>query len=309
MESLESTTKKSDQSIKEYMDKYGISFGDDKNSRVEESEKTDKDKEIERYMKMYGINLDNANISETNSNIIESPPIEANMTKKSFDLTRFMDTYPIISGMMSKNQVYGVIYYLKALIDSGVEGDIVEIGCNIGTTSIFIQKFLEIYESDRKLYCFDSPNGLPELHDRDKNETGNSLNPGDLKFGEEQFVQVFNKFGLSLPIYKFCGFDKIDDCMLPSKIALCFFDGVFYTNVMTSFEKTFEKMPNGGIIIVDDVGSHTHTSLDIHPYPGAERAIVDFFENRKESYTYDAYPNEDIVFDNIPRGGAKVVKL
>lgn len=260
---------------------------------------------------MYGINLDNANISETNtnSNTIQSNYIQANMTKESFDLSRFMETYPIISGMMSKNQVYGVIYHLKALIDLGVEGDIVEIGCNIGTTSIFIQKFLEIYDSNRKLYCFDSPNGLPELHDRDKNEKGNSLNQGDLKFGEEQFVQVFNKFGLSLPVYKFCSFDKIDDSMLPSKIALCFFDGVFYTNIMTSFEKTFDKMPSGGILLVDDVGSRDHKMDVDHPYPGAERAIVDFFENRKEIYSYGAYPNEDLVFDNIPRGGAKVVKL
>ena len=37
----------------------------------------------------------------------------------------------------------------------------------------------------------------------------------------------------------------------------------------------FEKMPCGGIILVDDVGSRDH-KIDIdHPYPGAERAIQD----------------------------------
>ena len=293
------------------MAKYGIDIGDDKNIK---QEKTDEEKEMERYMQMYGINFDNANNSKTNRNNIDSNNIESNfvqatMTKESFDLSRFMDTYPIISGMMSKNQVYGVIYYLKSLIDSGIEGDIVEIGCNIGTTSIFIQKFLEIYDNNRKLYCFDNPDGLPELHDRDKNEKGNLLNQGDLKFGEETFVKVFENFGLSLPIYKFCSFDKIDDSMLPSKIALCFFDGVFYTNIMTSFEKTFEKMPCGGIILVDDVGSRDH-KIDIdHPYPGAERAIQDFFENREEIYSYNAYPNSEFVFDDTPCGGAKIVKL
>lgn len=258
------------------------------------SNNIENDEEIEKYMKMYNINL-----SENTKCY----------SKNTFDLNKFMDTYPVISGMTSKNKIYGIIYHLKQLIDNNIDGDIVELGCNIGTTSIFIQKFLEEYGSNKKLYCYDSPEGLPEIHEKDKNIYANRFNTGDLKFNENTFLKVFENFNLSLPVYKFISFKKIEDSMLPSKISMAFFDGVFYNNIMTSFDIVFDKISKHGIIIVDDVGSN-ETILDIdNPYPGAEYAIIDFLENCKETYTYDGYPNEQFMFDDIPHGGAKIIKL
>ena len=56
-------------------------------------------------------------------------------------LMKIINSMPLISQMMSKCHIYGILYNLKKVIDSGIEGDIIELGCNTGTTSIFIQKF------------------------------------------------------------------------------------------------------------------------------------------------------------------------
>ncbi|MBC6426588.1 MAG: hypothetical protein GDA51_09020 [Ekhidna sp.] len=46
----------------------------------------------------------------------------------------------IHSEMVSKNQVRIILTNLKEVLDKNIEGDIVELGCNVGTTSLFIRK-------------------------------------------------------------------------------------------------------------------------------------------------------------------------
>ena len=54
-------------------------------------------------------------------------------------LKEIIDNDPPITSMMTKPQIYGVLYYLDKVLSNNIEGDIVELGCNVGTTSIYIQ--------------------------------------------------------------------------------------------------------------------------------------------------------------------------
>uniref|UniRef100_A0A6C0EUN7 MYND-type domain-containing protein n=1 Tax=viral metagenome TaxID=1070528 RepID=A0A6C0EUN7_9ZZZZ len=226
--------------------------------------------------------------------------------KTDFDLVGFMDTFPIISSMMGKNQIYGILYYLKQVIDNGIEGDIVELGCNVGTTSIFIRKFLDVYGCDKKYHVYDGWQGLPPKVKEDESATSYQFPQGCCKTTKDYFISVFNHFNLELPIIHSGWFKEIPDNEYPEKICLAFYDGDFYTSITDSFNKTFDKVQKGGIIIIDDIGGD---SLDNHPLPGSERAVIDFLKSRRETYDYSGYANKDFVFDNLPHGGAKINKL
>jgi O-methyltransferase len=229
-----------------------------------------------------------------------------NNRKTDFDLVKFMDTLPVISSMMNKSQIYGILYYLKHVIDNNIEGDIVELGCNVGTTSIFIKKFLDVYGCNKQYHVYDSWEGLPPLVQEDTNKSPQHFSQGSCKTSKETFVNVFNHFQLQLPIIHSGWFKDIPDEEYPEKICFAFYDGDFYTSITDSFEKTFHKIQKGGIIIIDDVGG---TPLDYHILPGAELAIIDFLKNNQEKYDYSGYANDDFEFDDSPHGGAKIIKL
>jgi len=210
---------------------------------------------------------------------------------------------PIISGMICKFDVFGILYNLKQVIDNNVEGDIVELGCNVGTTSIFIKKFLDDYAPDRNYYVYDSWKGLPERHLKDGNNTTTFVK-GSCQTNKETFVKVFENFKLNLPIINDGFFADIPDEKYPQKICFAFFDGDLYTSIIDSFNKTFHKISKGGIIIIDDVGG---IPLEKHELPGAEIAIKDFLKDKNLSYSYDGYADKNYNFGKA-LGGAKIVK-
>ena len=79
-----------------------------------------------------------------------------------------VDKTDIISGMMSYWQIVGILRSLQKVFEQGIEGDIVELGCNIGTTTMYIQKLLDVYKSDKKIHVYDSWEGIPELNQYEK---------------------------------------------------------------------------------------------------------------------------------------------
>lgn len=246
---------------------------------------------VKEYMEKYGIKMNNSLVNK----------------QTGIDLIQFMETYPIISGMMSKNQIYGILYYLKQVIDTGVIGDVVELGCNIGTTSIFVKKFLDMYAPDRSYHVYDCWEGLPPKVEQDESTTSYQFRQGSCKTSKDVFIDVFNHFKLDLPVIHSGWFKEIPDNQYPEKICLAIYDGDFYTSITDSFDKTFHKVQSGGMILIDDIGG-VNNSLDTHPLPGAERACLDFLKDKKETYDYLAYADKDLNF-GIPCGGARIVKL
>tara|TARA_A100001015_G_C15044284_1_gene742342 strand:- start:5139 stop:5876 length:738 start_codon:yes stop_codon:yes gene_type:complete len=233
--------------------------------------------------------------------------ISSTVKMEDIDIKQFMETFPIISGMMGKNQIYGIIYYLKQVIDKGVEGDVVELGCNVGTTSIFVKKFLDMYAPDRKYHVYDGWEGLPPKVEQDESITSYQFRQGSCKTSKEYFEKVFNHFQLELPIIHSGWFAEIPDEEYPEKICLAIYDGDFYTSITDSFNKTFHKVQKDGIILVDDIGG-VDNCLYSHPLPGAERACIDFLKDKPETYDYTAYADKEYNF-GIPNGGAKIVKM
>jgi len=249
-------------------------------------------------MEKYGIKTQKFGI-KTNDSLVNK--------ETDFNLIQFMETFPIISGMMGKNQIYGILYYLKQVIDNGVKGDVVELGCNVGTTSIFVKKFLDIYAPERSYHVYDSWEGLPQKVTQDESSTSYQFRTGSCKTSKDVFINVFNNFKLDMPIIHSGWFKEISDNKYPDQICLAIYDGDFYTSITDSFEKTFHKVQPGGIILIDDIGG-VNNSLDTHPLPGSERACINFLKDKKETYDYLAYADKDFNF-GTPCGGAKINKM
>ena len=218
---------------------------------------------------------------------------------KRIDVKTIINENDIPSCMMTYWQLVGVLTNLQDVLERNISGAIVELGCNVGTTSIYIRKLLDIYKSDKEYHVYDSWEGLPPPHKKDINTVGRNFSEGSCKTSIEQFKYNMQVRGLKCPTIHSGWFKEIPDEEYPEQICFAFFDGDFYTSIIDSFNKTYNKVLPGGIILVDDCGWSV--------LPGCELACLEFLEDKKEYLTLDGYPNDKGIFGDKHCGG-KVIK-
>jgi len=218
-------------------------------------------------------------------------------------IINLIESHGIISSMMTKHQMFGVIYYLDKILNTNLEGDIVELGCNIGTTSLYIRTIMDIYNSKKEFHVYDSWEGLPEKLPEDTDMT-NKYNiyfqKGSCTTSKYKFINVFKTIGLTMPTIHSGWFKEISDHKYPEKICFAFLDGDFYSSITDSLNKIYHKMVKGGIIIIDDCGNGF--------LPGCKKAVEDFLEDKEENLELTGYPNKQYEFGEMLCGGI-IIKL
>jgi O-methyltransferase len=192
----------------------------------------------------------------------------------------FLDTYPIVSDQIKRPALEVVLGGLEQALDKGVEGDIVEFGCYVGTTSLFVRRVLDARdESDKRaFYVYDSFEGLPEKASQDTSAAGIYFKEGELAVSKKQFLHEFHKANLKPPITHKVWFNEVADRQLPEKIAFAFLDGDFYESIRDSLKLVWPRLAEGGIIAVDDYKRET--------LPGVERAVSEFMTGKAIKLTY-----------------------
>lgn len=178
--------------------------------------------------------------------------------------------YPIISDQISRPAVSVVLRELEKVLDNEVAGDIVEFGCYIGTTSLFIRRVLDEHSSDKRYYAYDSFAGLPAKTIEDASAAGTQFKAGELAVSKKQFLQEFRKAGLTPPITHKAWFNELTDKQLPEQIAFAFLDGDFYESILVSLQIVWLRLAVGGVVTIDDYQRET--------LPGPERAVRDYFK-------------------------------
>ena len=73
-----------------------------------------------------------------------------------------LQTTPIISPMVTPRHIEFILDSLEKTLVDDIAGDVVELGCNIGTTSVFIRKMLDVHKKEKKFHVYDSFEGLPK---------------------------------------------------------------------------------------------------------------------------------------------------
>ncbi|MBR0467929.1 class I SAM-dependent methyltransferase [Candidatus Saccharibacteria bacterium] len=152
-----------------------------------------------------------------------------------------------------------------------VEGDFVELGCYRGDTSLLLAELL-VEKPVKKLWIYDSFEGLPEKSEEDESEVGKDFQQGELAVTKREVKARFLRAGLPVPIIKKAWFNELIKVDLPEKIAFAFLDGDLYGSIRDSLRLVEGKMSNGGVIMVHD--------YDNPALPGVVKAVDEWLGDK-----------------------------
>ena len=182
--------------------------------------------------------------------------------------------YSIISDQVDAKELGVLLRELETVLRSGATGNVVEFGCYVGTTSLFIRRLLDAYKFTGEFHVYDSFAGLPEKTQADNSAAGEQFKAGELLAPRKTFVQNFKKAGLKIPtIHKgwFADFTAAD---VPENIMFAFFDGDFYESIADSFRVCDGKFQKTATIIVDDYANEA--------LPGTARAVDEWLSGNQQ---------------------------
>ena len=165
-----------------------------------------------------------------------------------------------------------------------VPGDYVEFGCYRGDTSLLLAEMLRkdaifdelveksVEKSAKKLWIYDSFEGLPEKSEKDESEVGKDFRQGELMVTKREVKARFLRAGLPVPIIKKAWFNELTEVDLPEKIAFAFLDGDLYESIKDSLKLVENKMSDVGVIIVHD---YNNPAL-----PGVAKAVDEWLRDK-----------------------------
>jgi O-methyltransferase len=172
--------------------------------------------------------------------------------------------YSLISDQVDARELRVLLLELEKLLQAGKTGAIVEFGCYAGTTSLFIRRLLDHYQSSAVFHVYDSFEGLPPKTSRDMSVAGDQFRTGELAASKKEFMLHFKKAGLTLPVIHKGWFQSFAPADVPPGIMFAFLDGDYYESIRDSFALITPKLLDEAIIIVDDYANEA--------LPGAARA-------------------------------------
>lgn len=156
-----------------------------------------------------------------------------------------------------------------------VDGDFVELGCYRGDTSLSLAELLvekSVEKPVKKLWIYDSFEGLPGKSKEDESEVGKEFQQGELAVTKREVKARFLRAGLPVPVIKKAWFNELTEADLPEKIAFAFLDGDLYESIRDSLRLVEDKVSKGSVIMIHD--------YDNPALPGVTRAVDEWLKNR-----------------------------
>ena len=171
-----------------------------------------------------------------------------------------------------------VYHLLTQTVLLNIPGDIVELGCFDGTTSIIMQKTLDQLRSKKVVHVYDSFEGLPG---KSKNDGDTIFVTGSCKTQKENLVENYSKNNTKLPIIHEGWFSNTLPNKLPAKISFAHLDGDFYSSILESLIYVYPRLSKGAVVVIDDYCNPK--TLDVNNIlPGVKNACDEFFKDKKE---------------------------
>ncbi len=159
---------------------------------------------------------------------------------------------------------------LGQVLVMNVRGEVIELGCYKGLTSLEIARALKTAGSNKKLYAYDSFEGLPSKVPKDQSPAGEQFKAGELPATKQEVVKLFKKAGLHVPVIKKAWFNELKDKDLPEAISFAFLDGDFYESIRDSLKLVWPKLSSGAIVVIDDYQNEA--------LPGTQKAVDEWLK-------------------------------
>jgi O-methyltransferase len=212
--------------------------------------------------------------------IYEDPPLQASGAKV-FDpnIRKYGWDWPSVAHtMIGEKRLANVRELAENVLGTGIEGDFIETGVWRGGACILMRGVLDAWgDTKRVVWLADSFEGLPPP-DADKYpaDLGDKFYTyPELSVSLEQVKLNFEKYGLLDERVKFLkGWFKDTLHTAPiEKLAILRLDGDMYESTMDALTALYDRVSDGGYIIVDDY----------HVVEGCKKAIHDFLSSRNLS--------------------------
>jgi len=197
----------------------------------------------------------------------EATPEEMTLVKKYRPYT--------MTGSQRQWTLLKALHYVEA---NEIPGDIVECGVWRGGNMMMLAEASQ--GSDRKLWLYDTFEGMPEASAFDVNvlgQTGEERRSADSQWclASRQEVEAnFNRYGLlndRLVFRQGMVEDTLKNEPLPERIAILRLDTDFYESTKIELELLYPLLQPGGVLIIDDYGL----------WKGSKKAVDEYFGDRK----------------------------
>lgn len=181
------------------------------------------------------------------------------------DISKLVKQYGLVSDQVSPIEIETILNELDKTLAAHVPGDIVEFGCYKGTTSLFLARLIQLVDTSRRLWLYDSFAGLPAKTTPDETRLGDEFRPGELAATKAEVLRNFSHANLPRPIIKKAWFNDLTAADVPEQICFAYFDGDYYGSIRDSFRACDGRFSPGAVIVIDD---YTNAHL-----PGAAQAV------------------------------------
>jgi O-methyltransferase len=186
---------------------------------------------------------------------------------------------PLLSGGMTNvEQRMNMFHLVDQVLAYGVDGDLVELGCHSGQSSVLISKIMQHYNYGKKLYVYDSFEGLPPL----KAVDGSVYHQGELNTTEDVLRCNFKQYNLPLPEIRRGWFNETLPNELPEKISFAYLDGDLYDSILISLEYVYPRLTKGAICLIDDYGDPSINPAGWNKLPGVKKACDEYLLDKQE---------------------------
>ncbi len=185
---------------------------------------------------------------------------------KPLSIPALLSKYPLISDQVDRTELAVILSELSKHADELHENSsVVEFGCYLGTTSLFIRRLLDSLGANTSFHVYDSFAGLPDKNIKDFSPAGEQFKTGELSASRKDFEMQFKKAGLKLPKIHKAWFSELRDDDIPGTIVFAYLDGDYYESIQHSLLRIEEKLSQGATIVIDDYSNEA--------LPGAAKAV------------------------------------
>ncbi|MBK6542991.1 MAG: hypothetical protein IPG10_17245 [Flavobacteriales bacterium] len=200
---------------------------------------------------------------------------------------------PAPSDMANVEARMNLFHLLEQTVANKVPGDVVDVGCNAGDSTIVMQRVITTLAPEKQVHAYDSFEGLPELTENDAKD--GVYGKGYMAAGLDLFTQKFKVLNLKMPHTHKGWFEATIPSELPERISFALIDGDLYESTKHVLPHLYARMAPGAIgmiaVYYDERIFPRKGVSGGYMSPGVKRATDEFFKDKPEKISL-LYANE-----------------